>query len=143
MFDDISPSVLSRNATQASKPEEAAIGEAELAPDEAELALDDADEVVVLEDDGAGEVVVVEDADAGGDGGEGGGGGCGSDSGVAWNPAGGMVRTWPITSMYGAARVFSSTTAYQGHPNCWPTDDTLSPGCTVYRCGGGGDGGTT
>jgi hypothetical protein len=100
MFDDISPSVLSRNATQASKPEDAAIGEAELALDEAALVLDEAEDVGVPEVGCAGdvvalEVVVPEDEETGGVG----GGGCGSCRGVAWNPAGGMVTTWPITSV--------------------------------------------
>ena len=135
MFDDPAPSVLSRKATQASKLEEAAIGAAELALDDAEDALlledDGADDALLLEDDCAGDVVVLEDDDAGGVGAGGGGGGWGSGSGVAWNPAGGMVTTWPITSMYGAAMLFSSTTAYQGSPNCWPTDVALSPACTV------------
>jgi hypothetical protein len=109
MFDDSSPSVLSRKATQASKLEEAGIAA------EPELALED-DELVLDDELALGDVelvVVVEDDDPAELGGE---GGCGSGSGVAWNPAGGMVRVWPIMRRYGVARWFSSTTAYQGTP---------------------------
>lgn len=131
MFDDSSPSVLSRKATQASKLDEAGIGaELELALDDAELVLDDAE--LVLEDAGLvledAELVAADDESAGLGVGV---AGWGSGSGVAWNPAGGMVRTWPTISRYGAERWFSSTIAYQGDPKRWPTDNALSPGCTV------------
>jgi hypothetical protein len=143
MFDDSSPSVLSLNATHASKLEEAGSGEAEElaledagAEDAAELASEDAGAEVAAElvpdDASAEDVVELEDDDGAGLGGGGGrGGGCGSGKGVAWNPAGGIVRTWPISNRYGVVRWFSSTTAYQGTPKWAPTDVALSPGCTT------------
>lgn len=128
MFDDPCPSVLSRKATQASKLDEAAIGEEpELAADDDELVGD----VAELASEVAPDVVVAEDDESVGPGADGGEGGCGSGSGVAWNPAGGIVRTWPIVNRYGVARRFSSATAYQGNPKRWPTEITLSPACTT------------